>query len=164
MTNNHPPAESWEEKLSRLEMDDGDGCAVCLGEMLSIVNFKLLADFLSSQIKEAEKRILKRVEEEVFGEVVVYGEIEVDEGGLRVFRVNSQLNQKIAEQRASLHKLEEEIEEGKWSNIDKSSIRLGVRLSAEAHPFRVTVQQEKKLRRKFSLVNAARVMEPSKGY
>jgi len=39
-------------KLNRLEMDD-DGCAVCLGEMMSLVNLKLLEDFITDQIQKA---------------------------------------------------------------------------------------------------------------
>ena len=41
------------KEFNRLEMDDGDGCAVCLGEMMSLVNLKLLKDFLTDQIQKA---------------------------------------------------------------------------------------------------------------
>jgi hypothetical protein len=47
------------KEFNRLEMDDGDGCAVCLGEMMSLVNLKLLKDFLTDQIQKAVEETRK---------------------------------------------------------------------------------------------------------
>jgi len=49
------------KEFNRLEMDDDDGCAVCLGEMMSLVNLKLLKDFLTDQIQKAYKAGIKEV-------------------------------------------------------------------------------------------------------
>jgi len=55
------------KEFNRLEMDDGDGCAVCLGEMMSLVNLKLLKDFLTDQIQKAYSKGREEVLNKIHG-------------------------------------------------------------------------------------------------
>ena len=67
------------KEFNRLEMDDGDGCAVCLGEMMSLVNLKLLKDFLTDQIQKAYSKGREEViKEKDIAEKFLYSNLPLD--------------------------------------------------------------------------------------
>ena len=67
------------KEFNRLEMDDGDGCAVCLGEMMSLVNLKLLKDFLTDQIQKAYSKGRDEViKEKDIAEKFLYSNLPLD--------------------------------------------------------------------------------------
>ena len=67
------------KEFNRLEMDDGGGCAVCLGEMMSLVNLKLLKDFLTDQIQKAYSKGREEViKEKDIAEKFLYSNLPLD--------------------------------------------------------------------------------------